>query len=93
MMELISGIEKKKIKDCKVGDIISHSKTIYLDYPYLNIIVPKSITLEVLYNNNKGKDVNELAFNVVCLYDGRVRTFHPEAEVWIYDKLEILIKK
>lgn len=86
-MELITAKEKKKIKDCKTGDLISVTETIDLRFPYLNIVVPKSVTLEYLSKGEK------YAFNVIALEDGRVRTFHPESEVWVFDKFDVLINK
>lgn len=99
-MELITAIEKKKIKDCKVGDIISGSKTIDKRFPYFNIVVPKSVTFEILKNehefirideNTKVTEVEQYAFNVIAFEDGRVRTFHPEVEVWVFNKSDIFI--
>jgi hypothetical protein len=96
-MELITAIEKKKIKDCKVGDIISGVNTIDKRFPYFNIVVPQSVTLEILQNKheririNKETDVEQYAFNVIAFEDGRVRTFHPEVEVWVFNKSDIFI--
>jgi hypothetical protein len=96
-MELITSTEKKKIKDCKIGDIISGNKTIYKLFPYFNIVVPKSVTLEILKNEHKfirvdeKTNVEQYAFNVIAFEDGRVRTFHPEVEVWVFNKSDIFI--
>ncbi|MCK9543606.1 MAG: hypothetical protein M0R03_16430 [Novosphingobium sp.] len=96
-MELITAIEKKKIKDCKVGDVISGSKTIDKRFPYFNIVVPKSVTVEIIKDKhpitrtNKENDIEDYAFNVIAFEDGRVRTFHPEVEVWVFNKSDIFI--
>jgi len=77
---IIQGKEVQ-IKDLNQGDIFSMSSEIETgEKNYLNIIVPESLKI------SKGENT---PFNVISLDDGRVRTFHPETYVYLYDKTQI----
>ena len=73
-----------KFDDLKVGDIFSLVEVVDMSMQtYFNIKVTPSLTIEYA---EKGKD---FAFNAVAFEDGRVRTFHPESHVYLFDKNKI----
>jgi hypothetical protein len=83
-----------KFKNLKEGDFfgLSEKESLTKQYdgylPYINVKVTPSVTMKYINEPDNGK----YAFNAIAFEDGRVRTFHPDAEVYKYEKEQILLK-
>jgi len=75
---------KVKFGDLNVGDYFSLSNKAS-GMEYLNIKVSPSILKEYIGKDNY--------FNAIACADGRVRTFHKDESVYLYDKLLIFVMK